>query len=103
MAQGLPITPVPETMQMTQQESDTVKKIKAEAKHLFEAARGSHDWEHTIRVCRLCAHIGPIEGADMDVLMAAAYLHDIGRCHQDASDGRICHAAKGAEMARPIL
>ncbi len=34
---------------------------------------------------------------------AAAYLHDIGRVHQDRSGGRICHAERGAAMARDIL
>lgn len=39
----------------------------------------------------------------MDVLLIAAYLHDIGRCSQDASNGAVCHAEKGAEMARSII
>ena len=81
----------------------SVKKIKKQAERLFEDARGSHDWEHTLRVCRLCEKIGPIEGADMVVLMAAAYLHDIGRRFQDGSEGEICHAAKGAELTRAII
>jgi len=39
----------------------------------------------------------------MDVLLIAAYLHDIGRCFQDASAGAVCHAEKGAQMAWPIV
>jgi uncharacterized protein len=39
----------------------------------------------------------------MDVLRAAALLHDIGRSHQDASAGAVCHAEKGAELAAPIV
>ncbi len=39
----------------------------------------------------------------MDVLLAAAYLHDIGRGYQDESKGALCHAEKGARMAGPIL
>ena len=65
--------------------------------------RGSHDWEHTLRVCRLCEHIGSAEGADMDVLLTAAYLHDIGRSFQDSSGGAVCHAQKGAKIARSIV
>ncbi len=72
------------------------------AKH-FADARGSHDWDHTLRVVRLCEHIGEKEGADMLVLRAAAYLHDIGRAAQDDSRGTLCHAARGAEMARGLL
>lgn len=66
-------------------------------------ARGSHDWDHTQRVLRLCERIGPPEKADMDALLVAAVLHDIGREHQDRSGGRICHAEKGAVLAAPIV
>jgi uncharacterized protein len=48
-------------------------------------------------------HIGKVEGADMEVLKIAAYLHDVGRAHQDESKGTICHAHKGAEIATEIL
>ena len=86
----------------TDQES-LVIRIKKIAKTYFDGARGSHDWEHTLRVCRLCERIGPVEGADMQVLLIAAYLHDIGRTDQDTSNGAACHAEKGARMAEPIL
>ena len=82
---------------------DTVEKIKHLAEKMFAAAKGSHDWEHTLRVFRLCQRIGAAEKADMDVLLIAACLHDIGRCYQDASNGRICHAEKGAELAEPLI
>ena len=79
---------------------DTVKILAH--KH-FLSARGSHKWDHTLRVCRLCERIGVAEGVDMDVLLAAAYLHDIGRIYQDESNGAVCHAEKGAQMAEPIV
>jgi len=79
---------------------DTVKILAH--KH-FQSARGSHKWDHTLRVCRLCERIGVAEGVDMDVLLAAAYLHDIGRSYQDESNGAVCHAEKGAQMAGPIV
>jgi len=82
---------------------DVLKDIRKIAKELFNGARGSHDWEHTLRVCRLCERIGRAEGVDMDVLLVAAYLHDIGRSSQDASNGAVCHAQKGAKMAEPVL
>ncbi len=81
----------------------SLEGLSRTAKRLFAGARASHDWEHTQRVCRLCRRMGPAEGADMEVLLSAAYLHDIGRCFQDASNGSICHAEKGARMARDIL
>jgi uncharacterized protein len=39
----------------------------------------------------------------MDVLETAAYLHDIGRSHQDKAKGTICHAKKGAELAKDLI
>lgn len=82
---------------------DKLQKITEEAKNIFSDAKGSHDWEHTERVYKLCMHIGDIEKADMEVLKYAAILHDIGREQQDSSNGEICHAEVGAEMARIIL
>ena len=69
----------------------------------FQGARGSHDWDHTLRVYRLCERIGAAEGVDMDVVLAAAYLHDIARSQQDNSNGAVCHAEKGARLATSIL
>lgn len=80
-----------------------LENIKKLAKKMFDGAPGSHDWEHTLRVSRLCERIGAAEGVDMDVLLVAAYLHDIGRSHQDASNGAVCHAEIGAQMAKPIV
>lgn len=73
------------------------------ARSHFDTARGSHDWDHTRRVLALCERIGPAEGADMAVLRPAALLHDIGRSDQDRSSGAVCHAERGAEMARRIV
>ena len=80
-----------------------LENVRRIAQGFFDGARGSHDWEHTLRVFRLCHRIGSEEGVDMSVLLVAAYLHDIGRCYQDASNGALCHAAKGAEMAITIV
>ena len=80
-----------------------LKRIRGAAQSHFTQARGSHDWDHTLRVHRLCLRIGAAEGADMLVVETAAYLHDIGRAHQDRYHGRCCHAERGAAMARDIL
>lgn len=80
-----------------------LEKIIEEVKKKFNKTRKSHDWEHTKRVYNLCMHIGKKEEADLEVLKFAAVLHDIGRKEQDESDGEICHAERGASMARDIL
>ena len=77
--------------------------IQTIARSMFTGASASHDWDHTLRVLRLCEHIGPVEAADMDVLRVAAVLHDIGRPHQDAARGSVCHASHGAVLAEPIV
>ena len=81
----------------------TIEDIKGFAMECSSKTSGSHDWDHTQRVYNLCMHIGEVEGADMEVLKIAAYLHDVGRPYQDESKGTICHAEKGAEMARALL
>ena len=82
---------------------DFIAAIRRAARRHFDSAPGSHDWEHTLRVQRLCGHIGPKEKADMTVLEAAAYLHDIGRPDQHQSNGTLCHAVKGAQIAEGII
>lgn len=81
----------------------TIQDIKGYARHSFSGIHGSHDWDHTLRVHLLCVHIGTIERADMEVLEAAAYLHDVGRPFEEESRGRICHAEKGAAIAEELL
>jgi uncharacterized protein len=83
--------------------SALVSRIKEEAGAFFRSARGSHDWDHTERVHRLCLRIGRKEKADLRVLELAALLHDIGREEEDRSNGRICHGRTGAALARGIL
>jgi uncharacterized protein len=80
-----------------------VRAVKKEARRFFKDAAGSHNWDHTERVLRLCLRIGAKEGADLGVLRLAAVLHDIGRAEEDASHGRVCHAAAGAVLARALL
>jgi len=79
------------------------EKVREEACAHFGTARGSHDWDHTERVLRLCLRIGRKEKADLNILRLAAVLHDIGREAEDKSNGRICHAARGAVLAAEVL
>jgi len=80
-----------------------VSRIKEEAGAFFRSARGSHDWDHTERVYRLCLRIGRKEKADLRVLELAALLHDIGREGEDRSNGKFCHGRTGAALAQGIL
>lgn len=90
--------------EMERSELDKIlPQIYRAARQRFADAPGSHDWEHTLRVLRLSRRIGPVEGADMLVLEAAALLHDIGRPQQDAANGSVCHAVQGAAIAGRII
>lgn len=64
---------------------------------------GCHGPDHAGRVYRTALHIGKLMDARLDVLGAAALLHDIGRPFEKEQQGKICHAEKGAELARDIL
>ena len=81
----------------------TIEHIRQYAILCFQDARGSHDWGHTERVYNLCMSLGKVEGADLEILKIAAYLHDVGRPYEDRSKGKVCHAQKGAEIARTLL
>ena len=72
-----------------------------EARRFYPGGDAIHGFEHVLRVLQLVRHIGALEGADMQVLEAAALLHDVARAEEAA--GGPCHAQAGAERARQIL
>ncbi len=68
-----------------------------------EAEGGCHGIDHADRVAATAIHIGKAMNGRLDIISGAAILHDIGRKDESASKGEICHAVRGAELARPIL
>ncbi len=82
---------------------ELIAAVRRFARRHLRGTRGSHAWDHTLRVFRLGGRIASMEGADVLVVQMAAYLHDIGRGPQDASRGRVCHALLGAELAAPLV
>lgn len=66
-------------------------------------ADSAHDREHVYRVLHTALLIAQTEsGVDLDVLVCASLLHDIGRQEQFA-DPRLCHAQVGGEKAYRFL
>jgi uncharacterized protein len=57
---------------------------------------GSHGFDHTLRVIKLCVFLGNKLNAKMDILIPAAILHDIARSEEN-------HAKVGAQKSRKIL
>ncbi len=73
----------------------------AEARRYYEGADAVHDFDHVLRVLALAERIGRAEGADLEVVRAAALLHDGGR--EQAEAGGLDHAAFAADRAREVL
>jgi len=61
-----------------------------------------HGFEHVKRVHHLCEKIGAAEGADMEILLAAALLHDSQGSAPDGSE-RPNHHLRSAEFAKQVL
>ncbi|MDD4995122.1 MAG: HD domain-containing protein [Patescibacteria group bacterium] len=82
------------------------QKLKdAAEKEISNMTDPSHDMGHVLRVYNLALTIAKNESAvDLDVLQAAALLHDIGG-YKELNDpsGNTDHAIVSAEMAVPIL
>lgn len=72
--------------------------------HMLSLMQDSaHDKEHIYRVLYIALDIASHEmNVDMDVLIAACLLHDIGRGEQ-YKDPAVCHAQVGSKMAYDYL
>jgi uncharacterized protein len=68
-----------------------------EARRYYAGAEPAHDFDHVLRVLALAERIGQAEGADLEIVRAAALLHDVGGRHRPG------HAQTGAQRAREIL
>ena len=70
-----------------------------------ELSSSSHDFEHAMRVHRLCLLLAKDEpNVNLDVLRTAALLHDIGRVREDQDNsGNMDHASLSANIAETIL
>ena len=58
----------------------------------------AHDIDHILRVWKKCETLGKKLNANMEVLIAAVFLHDLGRHY-----GQEKHGELSAEKAAPIL
>jgi len=70
-----------------------------------QLSESTHDINHTMRVYKMCMLIAESESdVNLDVLKAAAILHDIARVLEDTCrTGDIDHAVVGARMSRKLL
>lgn len=89
--------PTSSAMQTSENEIDRIQKyVETTLGHA-----GSHGLDHTLRVADLCREIGRAEGADMRVLIPAAFFHDIARPLEEEKG--VPHEEGGARIAEEYL
>jgi uncharacterized protein len=76
------------------------KRLEIIVRRMYEADATGHDYYHSIRVKNLVTQLQKSEGGDLDILVAAAYLHDVGRVHKGVTND---HALVASEAAPGIL
>ncbi len=64
------------------------------------SVKGSHGYDHALRVHNIGKYIAEREGGDLYVVRAGCLLHDIGKDHEREG---MCHAEFGAQMSDEIL
>ena len=72
---------------------------EAEVRCLYSSGDAAHDFDHVMRVTRLGIRIAQAEGADEEIVRAAALLHDL----PIAGSGRTNHHLAAADFAAEYL
>ncbi len=72
-----------------------------EARQYYIQNDTAHGFEHVLRVTAVAERIARAEGADREIVRAAALLHDVGRAEEERTGES--HADIGARQARQIL
>ncbi len=82
------------------------RQANAEARHLWRMRAGStppfnYRFEHIRSVVAIATRLAEETGADADIVLAAAWLHDVAKAFaEERGDG---HGLRGAERAKSIL
>ena len=77
--------------------------VQLESSMLDAMEGGAHDAEHVYRVLYAALDIARAEpAANLDVVIAASLLHDVGRA-EERRNPAVCHAQAGAEKAYRLL
>jgi uncharacterized protein len=79
--------------------AERARTLYAAGESSSDPARDSaHDFDHVLRVTALAIKIAQAEGADVEIVRAAALLHDLG-----LDSGRVGHEEVAAQRAYEIL
>lgn len=73
-----------------------------QARCFYPPSDGVHGFDHVLRVYHMAEKIGKAEGADIEILHAAALLHDAQGSHPEGG-GRASHHEQSADFAAEVL
>jgi uncharacterized protein len=76
-----------------------------QARGWYQQADPVHDFDHVLRVYRMAERIAQAEGADLEIVRAAALLHDAqgSAPGEDHQEDRASHHHQSADFGRQIL
>ena len=74
-----------------------------QAKTWYSTDDPVHGLDHILRVYHMAEHLARIEGADLEIVRAAALLHDVDGSEPHDEQGRANHHEASASFARSIL
>src|SRR5512133_1657676 len=73
-----------------------------QARAWYQEADPVHDFEHVMRVYHMAEHLAAETGADIEIVRAAALLHD-AEGSAPGSETRASHHHRSADFAREVL
>lgn len=78
--------------------------LSSKLRELLNDSGAGHDYDHTLRVMKNAEMLlEKMPGADREVVLFAALLHDCARPEEHESKGAVCHARRGAEVAFELM
>ena len=74
-----------------------------EARSWYEDTDAVHNFDHILRVYNMALRLAKAEGADMEIVRAAALLHDSQGSDPGSASGRLEHHQASARFAAAVL
>lgn len=75
----------------------------AQARLWYTSADAVHDFDHVLRVFRTAERLARLEGADLEIVRAAALLHDAEGAAPGPDSKRLDHQHASADFAARVL